>query len=298
MDFATYRKKWAEAGEHTPEIPLNIDIEISSACNLKCPFCFLQNKSYKQPHAHFMPTDWAFYVLNNARQIGIPAVKLNWRGEATIHPDFSKIAKYAGYQGFHEVLLNTNGNYNPHINDVLWNCTKVMFSLDSCKAKTYQKMRKGGNLDKILYNINTLIKLRHDNIWVRRVITKDNKAENFAQDVKDIFGDNVKVAEHYCFDRANDAKGEGGRLYCGYPSQRLVVATDGTVYPCCVDYGQTMKVGDITKSALGQIWKGDNIENLRADLKKGKFKSSACKNCTSWMGYDNPKRGKVADIQI
>lgn len=298
MDFATYRKKWAEAGNKTPEIPLNLDIELSCVCNLKCPFCFLQNKSYKKPSPAFMRTGQALALIFEAHELGIPAIKFNWRGEATLHPDFPQIANYAGQMGFHEILLNTNGNYHPDLNKSLLHCTKVMFSLDSCDNKTYKIMRKGGNLSNVMVNIDCLSYSGHKNIWVRRVITKDNESEDFKGEVKKLFGDKVKVAEHYCFDRANEATGEGGRLYCGYPSQRLVVATDGTAYPCCVDYGQTMKVGDVELRGIKAIWEGQKMSFCRSSLKKGKFPSTACRNCTSWMAYNNEKREKVADISI
>src|SRR3972149_3395342 len=39
--FKEYRKKWKEWPEkfYIGEFPLFIDIEVTSACNLKCPFC-------------------------------------------------------------------------------------------------------------------------------------------------------------------------------------------------------------------------------------------------------------------
>ena len=39
--FIEYRRKWEENPRHLNpgDFPLHIDIEVTSVCNLKCPFC-------------------------------------------------------------------------------------------------------------------------------------------------------------------------------------------------------------------------------------------------------------------
>ncbi len=296
MTFKKYRELWAHAHIKTPPIPLSVDIELSAVCNLRCPFCFLSNPEHKQPYK-FMPLDLAIQTINAAHKLGVPAIKLNWRGESTLHPEFSNIAEYAASMGFHEILLNTNGNYGEMAQDGLMACTKVMFSLDSMAQLTYRKMRPGGNLMRVINNIQRLVDLGHKNIWVRRVITDLNKNEDFAGAVRPVFGDKVKVSEHYCFDRVNEQDRPANRVYCGYPSQRLVVSCNGWIYPCCVDYDCTMPLGEAPD--LEAAWNGPYISNIRIALKNNHIMvANACKNCTSWMAYKSPKREKVKDIAI
>jgi len=295
MTFKKYRELWAQAHIKTPAMPLNVDIELSAICNLKCPFCFLSNPKHEQPHK-FMSLDLAIQTINAAQRMGVPAIKLNWRGESTLNPNFTRIAEYAATMDFHEILLNTNGNYNEMALDGLLACTKVMFSLDSMVPATYKKMRCGGDLFRVATNIQRLIESGHRNIWVRRVITADNKSEDFVRAVRDAFCDKVKVAEHYCFDRVKGQDRPAERVYCGYPSQRLVVACDGGIYPCCVDYDCTMKLGEATR--LKEAWA--MAQNLRECLKANdkQYFTDVCKNCTSWMAYKSPKREYVADREI
>jgi len=295
MTHKEYRELWANAHKVTPDIPLNIDIELSSSCNLLCPFCFIANPEHKQPRK-YMDIDMAIKILNSAHKLGVPSIKYNWRGESTLNPNFSRISEYASTLNFHDRLINTNGNYGDQAIDGLMACTKVMFSLDSTVESTYNKIRKGGDMLKVMRNINELIKLGHNNIWVRRVITDLNKDEAFVNNVKYIFGGKVKVAEHYCFDRANDQIKPGKRVYCGYPSQRLVVSVDGNIYPCCVDYDCTMPVGEAP--ALNKAWSSEKMITLRHNLKSGLLYPKACNKCTSWMGYDSPKRQYVQDREI
>jgi len=245
-----------------------------------------------------MGMDLAIKTINAAHALGVPALKFNWRGESTLNPNFSRIVEYAAQFPFHDLLINTNGNYGEHAIDGMMACTKVMFSLDSTVEPIYNTIRIGGDLLKVLHNISKLAHAGHKNIWVRRVISNLNESEDFAGNVRKIFGNSVKIAEHYCFDRVKKQDKPAKRVYCGYPSQRLIVAVDGGIYPCCVDYDCTMPVG--TAPALASAWNSDNLDTLRMVLKNQSVKTfpAACKNCTSWMGYDSPKRAFVQDREI
>lgn len=296
MNYAQYRAAWDNAPTITPGIPLNVDIELSAACNLKCPFCFLQNKDYKS--GGLMLANMAMDIIDQAKYIGVPAIKTQWRGESTIHPAFSTILEYAKSVGFLDILVNTNGNFPDGAIDGLMCATKVMVSVDSMITNTYHKMRRGGNLMRVLNNISRLLTEGHKNIWVRRVVTEDNRAEDFAGLVRHVFGKEVKISEHAVFERSEDTDKPTKRTYCGYPSQRLIISHNGDIFPCCVDYFETLKLGNIKTDTLLDIWQGKRIEELRQGLKTGQFYPGQCGDCRSWMGYSDKRRELVADKEI
>lgn len=322
-----YREAWNRAYQEDPPVPLNIDIELAAACNLACPMCFwgeadfVKQMSKKAPDGkpvkRLMPTELAIAIIGEAARLGVPALKFNWRGESTLHPDYSMILDYArtmtvpvldgdvieNVHAFHDLLVNTNGNCNADAIEGLMSATKVMVSLDSLVPATYQRMRVGGHLERACAVIQILIDRGHPDLWVRRVITTLNKDEPFAQDVRALFGPKVKISEHACFDRNEgahlqvvDPKFE--RTYCGYPSQRMMIAADGSVFPCCVDYDGTMVMGKFPDQSLAEIWAGKPFRTLRSELRKNFFASDACLKCTSWMAYKAPEREKVQDVEI
>jgi len=347
--YESYREAWTQSSLVDPPIPLNVDIELASLCNLTCPFCFISDGSFDEmikqkdedgkSRRRLMPKKMAFKIIEQAAELGVPALKFNWRGESTLHPDYSEILKYSsnqfsvkcGHAGsphkgrewvnnklgsgisdlagafadmrpmFHELLVNTNANCSKKALPGLMAATKVMVSLDSMDHNTYKIMRRGGDLQKAKEVIWNLVMQGHKNVWVRRVMTKDNEHEDFYGDVRKEWGDQVHISEHYCFDR-NEAESHevvtenhDSRQYCGYPSVRLVVAASGMVYPCCIDLHQEMPLGDINKESLKDIWNGDKIKVLRKELREGTFQSNICKNCQSWMAYKSPKREFVQD---
>lgn len=317
--FAEYRQAWSNADRVDPPMPLNVDIELASVCNLECPFCFIADKSFDtmirqkssdgRSKRRIMPRDLALKIIDESARLGVPALKMNWRGESTIHPDYSDILEYAGnsVRSFHEILVNTNANCPEKSLDGLMAATKVMVSLDSLVPEIYAKMRAGGSLEKAKEIIKELICRKHPNLWIRRVLTQDNKKEPFLEMVRQEFGLSPKVSEHYCYDRNSQSNHEQSgcehdngmaRIYCNYPSQRVVVASTGLCYPCCIDLHETMPIGDITKQSLNDIWVGNNMVNLRQQLRNNHYVSEACKNCQSWMSYKAPQRQYVQDIEI
>jgi len=298
-DYQSYRNAWDKAFSVDPPIPLNVDIELSSVCNLKCPFCPLSDPSFKRNKNKYFQVYQLGKIIIEADRMRIPSLKFNWMGEPTLHPFFNEIMEYAASFNFYDLLINTNGNYKAEINKGLMYATKVMFSVDSVHEATYNKMRPGGNRDKVIFNIGALLKAGHKNIVARRVITTDNQDEDFESAIAAIFGSSVSVSEHYVFDRNSSYKYQTKyienlkRKYCGYPSQRLVIDTDLNVFPCCADYNKNMLLGNIKEKSLMEIWRSQRLRVIRAQLRKRKMPSKSCVNCTSWMAYDSEYRKEI-----
>lgn len=329
--YQDYRRAWNDAYLTDPSIPLNIDIELASLCNLTCPMCFVadshfdefisQKSSDGKKLKRLMPKEMAFKIIEQCKIIGVPALKFNWRGESTLHPHYSEIIEYARWWNregrgdynangpFLDLLANTNANCSARSIDGLMACTKVMVSLDSMNEETYKQMRVGGSLKWAKETIDELVRRKHPNLWIRRVLTKLNKYENFYEAVKDEWGDSVKCSSHYCFDRNEKEKHEMSgcdhdedmpRKYCGYPSQRMIITSRGLVYPCCLDLHETMPMGDISKNSIIEIWNNDAFRNLRKSLRSNdtRLMSDTCRNCQSWLAYDKPQRNYVHDVEM
>src|SRR3990167_3024990 len=164
---AGYRAAWDVAHEVTPHIPLDVDIELASLCNLRCPFCFWSSSSHQahirtkgddgQARARFMDYGQAIRLIDECAELGVPALKFNSRGESTLHPEYSRVNQYArGLGCFHDLLVNTHGCVAGHVIPGLMAATKVMISLDSLVPETYAKMRVGGDLNRVCAVIDRL----------------------------------------------------------------------------------------------------------------------------------------------
>lgn len=325
-----YREAWDKAYEVDPPVPLNIDIELASICDLRCPFCFVPDPNFEdmirqrsddgRPRSRLMPVDLAIEIINQAQMLGVPALKFNWRGESTLHPAYSEILFYAktriknvGGNGpaFHDLLINSNFNFKPHALEGIMCATKAMVSLDSCNPQTHAKMRVGANFERVVGNIREVLKRGHPNVWIRRVITDLNKDESFYQNCQELFADygKFKVSEHMVFDRNVSEKHsidehlqipELERTYCGYPSQRLVITSVGLVVPCCIALYENLLIGDLRKETLLEVWNGKKLKDLREILRANDVSRMgvACKGCQSWMSFKHPNRNLVNDVEV
>lgn len=96
--------------------PMELKIEITSACNLRCSFCYLGKEQEWLANRH-MPVDdvirWIDWCVDN----DIPGVRFTG-GEPTLYPDIEMLCNYAHLQKRY-VILNTNAMAAPALYDRL-----------------------------------------------------------------------------------------------------------------------------------------------------------------------------------
>ena len=323
----SYRAAWESAYTQDPPIPLNLDIELASTCNAKCSFCLYGDRDWDQSmkemdwdgkkKKRLMPIEMALCLIDEAAELGIPAIKFNFRGESVLHPGYGAIVKYAKYRippfvtshNFIDLLANTNGNIPPTNWDSairgLMACTKVAVSLDSMDPEIYPKVRIGLSLESAQKTIDELVMRGHPDLWVRRVVCKTNKDEPFVEAVKSRWPTGVKVSEHFAFDRNHYSEQEltgedhtkWGRTFCGYTAQRVVVEASGRYVPCCIAWAGEFDAGKWPELSLKDYWASEWRRNLTDELRQNIFKNDKCKSCTSFMSYKRPERARVQDVE-
>jgi MoaA/NifB/PqqE/SkfB family radical SAM enzyme len=281
--------------------PAHIDIELSTKCKLNCEFCF--RKEYEYP-AKNIDIHLVYSIFKQAKEMHIPSIKFNWRGEALEHPAWPEIFMLFKCHGFY-TMLNTAlaGEYqNCDLETLAWTIDNLKISFDSSAEKIYNEIRKGAEFFQTLANLDRLIKYRKQHnmpgiILNRRTTTISEPDEAF----KEFFGNKVEYDIRPAMPRNKNniynwenihynlpAEINSIRKYCSQPSRRMVIDVDGNVWACCVAYTQDERLwlGNINKMSLKECWDNGIRKIIINNLKENNINyCKTCKNCTSGDSY-------------
>ncbi len=136
--------------------PYKIDIALTYGCNNQCPHCY--NETSRLPMASLPLSHW-YKVLDKIAELGVPHLILTG-GEATLHPDFPEIVRYADGLGM-IVGLNSNGRYlghAPFMQQVARaGLNHVQITLGSCYEEVHDAMMGAKSFHQTVKGITTAI---------------------------------------------------------------------------------------------------------------------------------------------
>ncbi len=343
-EFKEYRKDWDDRIDLvTRDYPVHLDVETVATCDLKCGsnaknpegFCqiwthehirklgFGDRTDRTMPRGMIEPRKF-YQVINAASKIGVKSIKLNYRGEPTLHPHIEDFVRYCHLAGFTDIMMNTNGNGGARKDPELFyklvkaGITSLNFSVDADDEVTYNKQRVGGDWKILLNSVRSAVIARdlglgHQDLRIRAsaVRTKLNRHQidnGRLQDfwTKNIGVDWVSISECYFPAgtghewRAMEWEDVGAdEFQCVDPFRRMVVTWDlKNTLPCCqgftleIDGGSVYTYAD--EHALWNAWHSEKFDNLRLAHKyKYWDKDDRFKMCQSCPLTKKPVRIEV-----
>ena len=106
-----YRKKWAEAtqGKLVADFPLNIELEPTYYCNLKCPACPRYTSALLSRDSKHMKDDVWNKIIEECKENKLPSMQMDHEAESLMHPKFFKYLEDTKEAGLLETWLHSNG---------------------------------------------------------------------------------------------------------------------------------------------------------------------------------------------
>ncbi|MBN2232666.1 MAG: radical SAM protein [Deltaproteobacteria bacterium] len=146
--------------------PLCVDIETAAICDLACPFCYRQ--SVPTPD-RVMPLALFRRIIAQCAELGVPSIKLNWRGEPLLHPRLPEMVAMAKQAGILETIVNTNAvtlDRRKAAALVDAGLDMIIYSFDGGSRKTYEEMRPGrfraNSFDRVYRHIRQLAEIKKE----------------------------------------------------------------------------------------------------------------------------------------
>ncbi|MDD2717850.1 MAG: SPASM domain-containing protein [Candidatus Wallbacteria bacterium] len=151
-----------------------LQLELTDRCNLACPSCN-QGMGSREVHGKesgFLHPGLFRKIMDDLKKSRMRffEIQLFWFGEPLLHPDFDHIFSLLLLlmeqdSLFAQIDLHTNGmKLDGRIRDLLLfsdiKMPMLTISLDSIKKENYNRIRVGGELDKVLSNIRKFVETR------------------------------------------------------------------------------------------------------------------------------------------
>lgn len=300
--------------EILPPLPVQINIETTSLCNLHCPLCPTGIGTIASARSRRLMTFDDLKKIIDEIKWFTGRVFLHNYGEPFLNKDLLKMIRYAKEARLY-VKLSTNGEFFDSIEyarEVVSSGIDYIFiSVDGKDQETHEKYRIGSNFSKLtqgfrfmkeakkaLKSATPLIELQ----FLRSRYNehqRDQMKQFAAQLGADIYtertfgacsGDKELAGEFISDDpQATLLKvnAEGKVDYAGEPMNRcywvntmMVINSDGTVSPCIEDPFVTLNMGNIHDASIKEIWKGDKYSTLRHRIKTDRKSIPTCNSCS------------------
>ena len=294
VDFLIHRyrfKKYPLEKKATP-FPVHVLIEPTSVCNLRCIMCFQIDKSFShnKDFMGFMDMDLYNKLIDEISENGCKSVTLASRGEPTLHKKFDLMLDKLSQKNIYDSKINTNATIltDNLIHSILSNNIAVVtFSVDASNKETYERIRVKGKFEKVLNNIKRFKEIRDadypNHITQTRIsgVAVENtqspkEMENFWKKYVDIVSIKKEIPRWDSYNNPIHNK----EAVCGWLYERLYVWFDGICVPCDFDYKSYLKLGNVNKNTIKEIWHGKIYNNLREKHIKGERKCvEPCNRC-------------------
>jgi radical SAM protein with 4Fe4S-binding SPASM domain len=237
-------------------------------------------------------------------------------GEATtLRDDLYELLRYARAKGLNNLVLNSNGRllHRHDWIDQILTCglKRFILSLDGFTKETFNKIRVGGDRDKIYSSVEKLLKRKEELglefpvIQCQFSIMKENEQE--VEDFRKYWeerGAEVKTRNMLSWTNSGDVIAKNldyktdFRIACPWAMNTMAIHQNGNVVTCAVDYEGKTIIGNVKEFSLKELWRKHyeivrklHLDNSWEDIPQ------ICKSCPDWQAvgaeYHENKKVKI-----
>lgn len=288
---------------YDPQLKVNTDkleiaeIEINRNCNINCVMC---NTSLSKRPQFNMELDLFEHAVEQVKQTKSKETSLHTIGEPLMNnrlPQYFEILRKHGVK----IRFSTNGLLLHKKLDLLIENADIMsefrFSIDGASKETYEKIRFGGEWERLITNLEMFREKTHG----RNVFHRVRIGSIVSEDVRHELAYHLKFWSRYTPMEFLDMNLVSGlspdnsyflnqtilkNHIVPWPpcymlfSPALHILNDGRATACCRDYQGDLVYGNIRESSPKDLLNNENIVELRRTHLENRIpKGSLCASC-------------------
>ena len=260
------RRTLLATGRDRAPLPEIVQIESTNICNAKCVFCPRDDMERRQG---IMDMPLYRRLVEECAALGIAHVRMHNYGEPFVDRSLVEKVRYAKQLGIPQVGMISNGSLiteQAARGMIAAGLDAINISVDASGKETFERTRLGLKYDKVIANIERLLRLREESgsrrprlilSFVRQGDSEDERAfiEHWRRRA-----DKIHVTDLHnwagTLHRESDVK-----YPCYRPWLTFTALWDGRVALCCADFDGREILGDLRTSSIEEIW---NSEPYRA----------------------------------
>lgn len=287
-EYVLYRKCWEEYPKQfiLRDMPLHLDIEASSRCNLRCTFCD-KLPLLKKNQLGNLDMDLFKHIIDQFDEKNrLWGLKLSYRGEPLCNSEVPKMVQYAKEKGVLDVYFNTNAMFLDERmcrSLIEAGLDRISISIDGTEKEEYESVRLGANFEKLIKNLETLMQLKKEyqvtypKIRIQTVKFPDTDAEAYLKKWE-TFADEIAMVDYK--DESIRREDLRGNWACPQLWQRMTIEWDGTVFGCNNDDLRGINLGNAAERSIFDCWHDERLQQIRTFHQQGNSHCVAdCNGC-------------------
>jgi len=294
--------------------PVNITIEPTNVCNLKCPVCETGAGTLDRAEANMSLQEFRIIIDKVAAHTN--TLMFYFMGEPFLNKHSYEMIAYGKRLGIPFITTCTNGDaVNPR-KLVESGLDEVSFQIGGTTQETHQTYRINSNLARVMQNLRETIRYKKElkskiHITVGFILMKHNEheVEGFHRMIKEIGADDGNIVDacvrdmdqgqmyltkdttNWYYDVESFRKGLlrpkiQPKNECPWIYYSMSIYVNGDVVPCCRDTTGKFIMGNLLTQGLDEVWNGEPFQAYRRKLHANQAEISICRLCS---GYDVSK---------
>lgn len=300
-------RSWVKARNRRKTVldygPINIFVDPTNVCNLKCPMCPTGAgliKSEKGFLDHAVLIKIVSELKHTPKTFGL------WlAGEPLLHPQIDGLIRICAQHGVKATVHTNATKLTAEMSEKIINAGlyEISFSFDGRTVQEYEMLRTGADFFKVVENIRTFLRMKQKRCSpLPRAIVQNieayekgrhnrrplyEKRDLLEEKFRDLPVDEFKTILAHAWSGVMDGTEyvspthcKGKRWVCDVPYRDLTFNWKGEAVTCCGDLDNANILGDIKKENLYELWNNGNFQRFRAAMHRKEIEKFAlCKDC-------------------